>query len=175
LPVSVVNPSTVIGDSVTGETTQYIGLASLVHDLYRGRLPVVPGSRGTWVPVVTADHLACFLAAVPRYAPDRAELWVLDEDTPPLAELVGHFARRLGVRAPRLRVPAGLLRALPRRVTGADPEILGFLSADRYPTASARAMAEAAGLRHPHLPTALDAWVDHLVATRFGRTAPAQL
>jgi nucleoside-diphosphate-sugar epimerase len=171
VPVTVVNPSTVIGDSVTGETTQYIGLASLVHDLYRGRLPAVPGGRDTWVPVVTADHLARFLAAVPQCAPDRAELWVLDEDTPVLPELIGHVARRLGVRTPRLQVPVGLLRALPRRLTGADPEIIGFLSADRYPTASARAVADAAGLRQPDLLRALDAWVDHLVATGFGRVA----
>ncbi|WP_028927571.1 SDR family oxidoreductase [Pseudonocardia acaciae] len=168
LPVAVVNPSTVIGDSVTGETTQYIGLASLVRDLSRGKLPAVPGGRDTWVPVVTADHLARFLAAVPHHAPDRAELWVLDEDTPKLPELIGHLARRLGVPAPRLRVPAAVLRLLPRALTGADPETLTFLSADGYPTASARALARAAGLQPPPLPAALDAWTDHLVATNFG-------
>ncbi|GAA5152846.1 hypothetical protein GCM10023321_22130 [Pseudonocardia eucalypti] len=169
VPVTVVNPPTVIGDSATGETTQYVGLASMVRDLHRGRLPALPGGRETWVPVVTSDYLARFLAAVPEHAPDRAELWPLDESTPYLPELIRRFAHRLGVRAPRFRVPTGLLRVLPPRLTGADPETLSFLSSDTYPTASARAMADRAGLRQPPLPAALDAWVDHLVATDFGR------
>lgn len=168
VPVNVVNPPTVIGDSATGETTQYVGLASMVRDLYRGRLPALPGGRDTWVPVVTSDYLASFLGSVPEHAPDRAELWPLDESTPRLPELITRFARRLGVRAPRLRVPTGLLRVLPPRLTGADPETLSFLSSDTYPTASARAMADRAGLRQPPLPAALDAWVDHLVAADFG-------
>lgn len=43
-------------------------------------------------------------------------------------------------------MPLPLLRRLPRRLTGVEPEALSFLATDRHPTASARALAERAGL-----------------------------
>jgi pimeloyl-ACP methyl ester carboxylesterase len=57
-------------------------------------------------------------------------------------------------------------------LTGADPETLSFLSADRYPTASARAFAASAGLEMPPATDALRAWADDLVAARFGAASP---
>ncbi|MFJ9520187.1 SDR family oxidoreductase [Kitasatospora sp. NPDC101801] len=172
LPLSVVSPSTVIGHSVTGEAGQYLGLAALVEQLYRGRLPALAGSRRTFVPVVAADHLARFLAAVPQY--DRGPLHqhtVLDPATPELPSLIALLADHLGVRAPRLRLPVALVRHLPRALTGADPETLSFLATDRYDTTSADHLATAAGLHHPPVAETLRRWADHLVATDFGRPA----
>ncbi|MFD0903460.1 alpha/beta fold hydrolase, partial [Actinomadura sediminis] len=173
VPLTVVNPSGVIGHSVTGEAGQYIGLADLVERLWTGRLPALAGTRRTFVPVVTVDHLARFMAAVPEHddGPFRAH-WVLDGATPELPELIGGLARHLGVRAPRAVVPAGLVRRLPRALTGVEPETLPFLSEDRYDTASADALARAAGLAHPPVTDALHAWADRLVAERFGRARP---
>ncbi|WP_129842202.1 alpha/beta fold hydrolase [Streptomyces sp. RFCAC02] len=165
VPLTIVNPSTVIGPG------QYLGLASLVDDLWTGRLPALPGGSDTFVPVVTIDHLVRFLAEVPA-APEGEHHWVLDDATPLLPELIRTVADHAGVRAPRRTVPVGLLRRLPRRLTGADPETLSFLSADRYPTASARALAESAGLRMPPAAEALRAWTDDLVAARFGTASP---
>ncbi|MFC7449275.1 SDR family oxidoreductase [Rhodococcus daqingensis] len=173
IPYAIVNPSTVIGDSTTGETTQFIGLAAMVRDLHAGKLPVIPGGKDVWVPVVTADYFARFLAAVPEHAEPGAALWVLDEDTPLLGELLRILAESLDVRPPRLHVPIGVIRRLPAKLTGADPETLGFLSADRYPTESARELAGRAGLAFPPLLPALRAWTDHLVATDFGAQDPA--
>ncbi|GAB2481111.1 SDR family oxidoreductase [Nocardiopsis aegyptia] len=172
LPLSIVNPSTVIGDSETGESGQYIGLAQTVRDLWRGRLPLLPGGPSTFVPVVTVDHLARFLAAVPDH--DSAGTaavpahWVLDNETPPLHELLRGLAAHLGVRAPRGGVPVGLLRRLPRALTGVEPETLSFLSADRYDTASADALVRAAGLTPPPVWPSLTRWADRLVAEDFG-------
>ncbi|MGP3932969.1 alpha/beta fold hydrolase [Nonomuraea sp. KM88] len=145
IPLTVVNPATVIGHSATGESDQYLGLAGLVERLWSGRLLALPGSRHTYVPVVTADHLARFLAAVPEHdrGPFRAH-WVLDDDTPELPELMAPLARHLGLRGPRVLLPAGLARRLPRALTGAEPETLDFLSEDRYDTSSAGALAAAA-------------------------------
>ncbi|MET7999601.1 SDR family oxidoreductase [Nonomuraea glycinis] len=169
IPLTVVNPATVIGHSVTGEAGQYLGLAGLVRQLWTGRLPALPGTRRTFVPVVTVDHLARFLAAVPAHdhEPYRAH-WLLDDATPELPDLVALLARHLGVRAPRLLLPVALVRRLPRTLTGADPETLTFLSEDRYDTAS----ADAVGLRHPPVADALRRWADRLVADRFGRVKP---
>ncbi|WP_255685949.1 SDR family oxidoreductase [Actinocorallia sp. API 0066] len=162
VPFNIVNPSTVIGDSRTGETTQRIGLAALVLDLHQRRLPALPGSRDTWVPVITADHLARFLAAVPEHAKPGEALWALDESTPPLHTLLRQVAAHLDVPAPRLSVPAALLRRLPPRLTGTDPETLSFLSADRYPTTTATTLSEKASLTPPPLLPALNAWSTHL-------------
>ncbi|WP_113699509.1 alpha/beta fold hydrolase [Nonomuraea lactucae] len=165
IPLTIANPSTVIGPG------QYIGLAALVKDLWNGGLPAIPGGRDVFLPIVTIDYFARFLAEIPA-SPAGEHYWVLDDTTPLLPELIGMIAGHTGVRAPRRTIPAGLLRRLPRKITGADPETLSFLSADRYPTASARALAASTGLEMPPAADALRAWADGLVATRFGAASP---
>ncbi|MFC4058368.1 alpha/beta fold hydrolase, partial [Planomonospora corallina] len=163
VPLTVVNPATVIGPG------QFIGLAALVRDLWRGRLPALPGGQGVFVPVVDGDYLARFMAALPEHAETAGgSYWVLDDATPELPELVALLADHLGVPAPRLSLPVGLVRRLPRALTGADPETLTFLSAERYDTAPAREFAGRAGLRMPPVDRALRQWADDLVAARFG-------
>ncbi|MBG0830583.1 alpha/beta fold hydrolase [Planomonospora sp. ID67723] len=163
VPLTVVNPATVIGPG------QFIGLASLVHDLWHGRLPVLPGGSGVFLPVVDIDYFARFMAAVPEHEETAGRAyWVLDDATPELPELVALLAGHLGVRAPRRSIPVGLVRRLPRALTGADPETLSFMSADRYDTAPALAFARRAGLHMPPVGEALRRWADELVAARFG-------
>ncbi|MGH8877591.1 MAG: alpha/beta fold hydrolase, partial [Stackebrandtia sp.] len=175
VPLTVVNPATVIGHGTTGETGQYLGLAELARDLWQGRLPVLPGTAKTFVPVVTVDYFARFMAAIPEHDPvPGGRHWLLDDNTPALPELVRLLAEHLGVRGPRARVPAGVIRTLPAAITGADPETLTFLSEDRYDTGSADKVAAAAGLKHPVVEAALRRWADRLVADGFG-TAPAGL
>lgn len=165
IPLTIANPSTVIGPG------QYLGLAALVEDLWNGRLPALPGSRDTFLPITTIDYFVRFLAEIPA-SPAGEHHWVLDDDTPPLPELIATIADHAGVRAPRRTIPVGLLRSLPRALTGADPETLSFLSTDRYPTASARAFAANAGLHMPSAAEALRTWADELVAARFGAATP---
>ncbi|NUP76873.1 MAG: alpha/beta fold hydrolase [Nonomuraea sp.] len=174
VPLTVVNPSSVIGHSVTGEAGQYIGLAGLVRDLWAGRLPALPGSARTFVPVVTVDYFARFMAAIPEHDPEPGGLhWVLDPATPDLPDLIRLLAAHLGVRAPRRHLPVSVIRRLPAALTGADPETLAFLTEDRYDTASADKVAASAGLRHPPVDAALRRWADRLVADRFGATPAA--
>ncbi|MBV6703095.1 SDR family oxidoreductase [Kitasatospora aureofaciens] len=169
IPLTTVNPSSVIGHSTTGEAGQYLGLAQLVRQLHRGRLPLLPGTRRTFLPVVTVDHLARFLAAVPAHdqAPVQSHT-VLDPDTPLLPDLIALLATHLGVRPPRGLIPVPVVRRLPRALTGADPETLTFLSEDRYDTTSADHLATAANLTHPPVTNALRTWSTRLVADNFG-------
>ncbi|MGV9775373.1 alpha/beta fold hydrolase [Streptosporangium sp. NPDC003464] len=167
VPLTIVNPSTVVGPG------QFIGLASLVEDLWRGRLPALPGGPEVFLPVVESGYFARFMAAVPEHEETEGRAyWVLDDDTPDLPELVALVAGHLGVPAPRRTVPVGLLRRLPRALTGVDPETLSFMSGDRYDTAPALAFAERAGLRMPPAGEVLRSWVDGLVGSRFGAAAP---
>ncbi|MGX1885718.1 alpha/beta fold hydrolase [Streptomyces sp. NPDC055287] len=169
VPLTVANPGSVIGPG------QYIGLASMVDDLWHGRLPAVPGTPRTFLPVVGLDHLTRFLAVLPEDpGATGRDYWILDDTTPELPALLRRIAEHTGVRAPRRHLPVPLLRRLPRTLTGADPETFSFLSTDRYPTGPADAFARSHGLAAPPVEEALRAWADHLVATRFGKTgAPA--
>lgn len=65
IPLTVVNPATVTGHSVTGETNQVLGLANTLQQLWRGELRALAGGPKTFVPVVPVDYLARFLAMVP--------------------------------------------------------------------------------------------------------------
>ncbi|WP_418960327.1 alpha/beta fold hydrolase [Streptomyces tritici] len=173
VPWTVVNPPSVIGDSVTGESDQYLGLASNVKDLWQESLPALPGNARTFVPVVAADYLARFMTLLPMdAATEGAAYWPLDDDTPALPDLLTLIAQHYGVKAPRARVPVPLLKRLPRRLTKADPETLTFLSTDRYPTDSAHALAARHRLPMPDTATTIRRWADHLAAHRFG-DAPA--
>ncbi|MGW0608794.1 alpha/beta fold hydrolase [Streptomyces sp. NPDC002640] len=167
VPLTIANPSTVIGPG------QYVGLAELVGELWRGRLPALPGDPDTFLPVVALDYFVQFLASLPQ-KPETADgtYWVLDDDTPELPRLVSLLAEHMGVRAPSRLLPVDLVKRLPRVLTRADPETLSFLSSDRYETAPAREFAESAGLRMPPVRDVLCSWTDDLVATRFGRVGP---
>lgn len=173
VPWSIVNPSSVIGDSATGESDQQLGLAASVREIWRGTMAALPGSARTFVPVVPVDYFARFMTLLPLdEGAARAAYWVLDDDTPALPELLTLVAEHYRVDGPRTRIPVSLVRRLPRWLTKADPETLTFLSSDRYPTAPADAFAARHGLAKPDITTSILRWADHLAAHRFG-DAPA--
>ncbi|MEV4111268.1 alpha/beta fold hydrolase [Nonomuraea sp. NPDC049695] len=173
VPWSVVNPSSVIGDSASGESDQQIGLASSLKEIWRGSLAALPGSERTFVPVIPVDYLARFMTLLPEDpAAARASYWILDDGTPPLPEVLSLVGRHYQVEVPRLKVPVSLIRRLPAALTRTDPETLTFLSSDRYPTGPARAFAGRHGLALPATTESILRWADHLAAHRFG-AAPA--
>lgn len=167
--LSIVNPSSVIGASDTGESDQQLGLAANLKEIWHGTLAARPGNARTFVPVIPVDYLARFmilLAAEP--AADRGSFWVLDDATPALPDLLSLVGRHYGVKVPRARVPVALVKRLPRRITKADPETLTFLSSDRYPTGPANELARRHGLRLPDTTRSILRWADYLAAYRFG-------
>lgn len=173
VPWTIVNPPSVIGDSVTGEADQYLGLAVSAKDIWHGSLPALPGNGQTFVPVVAVDYLARFMTLLPTdEATQRTAYWPLDDRTPALPDLLTLLAEHYQVTAPRARIPVPLLKRLPRWLTKADPETLTFLSTDRYPTDSAHSFAARHGLTMPDTATTIRRWADHLAAHRFG-DAPA--
>lgn len=174
LPWTVVHPSSVIGDSRTGETTQRMGLGDTLRDLQRGRMPVMVGPKDAFVPVVCVDHLARVLATVDaREQTNGQELTVLASDTPALPALLARMAARMNVKAPRWSLPVGLVRALPRWMSGVEPEALDFIAADRYDTSEADAHVDALGITAPDTLESLDRWCDYLVANDFLQRAGA--
>ena len=169
VPWTIANPASVIGDSVTGESDQHLGLASTIEQIWDGTAAALPGGEATFLPVVTVDYLAAFMAAA-AVDPDAVgkAYWILDDATPPLADLLTQVGRHLGAKVPRLKMPVSVIKRLPQWVTRADPETLGFLSADRYPTASAVELADRHGIPLPDVRVSLERWADYLAAHRFG-------
>lgn len=168
VPWTAVHPSGVIGDSRTGETTQLAGLGETVQRLYERRLPALAGNERTFVPVVSVDYLADYLATVPVRAETAGQdLVVFDPASPPLPTLVKTLAGLLGVPAPGWSLPVGLLAALPSVLTGVHRESTRFLVEDGYDTRDGEAHAAAMGLLHPPLEEALARWCAYLVSTRF--------
>ena len=176
LPMTRVHPSSVIGSSATGETSQVTGLGETVERLWRGHLPALAGSKRTFVPVVSVDYLADFLASVPqREETVGRDLCVLDQNTPRLPELVATVADHLGVKAPERLIPIGVVERLPSALTGLDREAVGFLTEDEYDTGEADAHGRAAGLQLPDVHETVRRWATHLVATQFGRSSMAEV
>ena len=170
LPLAVVAPGVVVGDAATGETNQMFGVVDVFRDLADGTLRALPGGRNTFVPLVAVDYLAHFLAAVPNLsAPHPSTYTMLDSATPPFHELIRHAASRLGVHAPKVALPVSLLRRLPQRLTGAEPEALSFLSTDRYDTHATDQALRQLNIAAPPILEAFDHWLDYLVAANFGR------
>ena len=171
IPWTILNPATVIGDSVTGESEQHIGIAATVEQLWRGTATALPAGNATFVPVLTVDYMAAFMSAVAIH-PEAAgkSYWLLDDATPPLGELLTHVGHHIGAKVPRLKVPVGVITRLPASLTKADPETLSFLSSDRYPTAPAIELAARLDLPMPDVRRSLDRWADYMVAHRFGHS-----
>jgi pimeloyl-ACP methyl ester carboxylesterase/nucleoside-diphosphate-sugar epimerase len=176
LPVTRIHPGAVIGDSRTGETTQFFGFAPIVEQIYRGKMPAVPGGAQHWLPLVTVDFLAALTARVPEHAETLGGSYtVLDDASPQLVELAAHVAERTGLRAPRRRVSIKLAKLLLRMGIvpgGADQaEGLAFLADRRYEVAATKQLASTLGLAWPDLTSALDRNLEFLLATRFGKRA----
>lgn len=173
LPLARIHPGAVIGDSRTGETTQFFGFAPIVEQLWRGKLPAVPGGEQHWLPLVAVDFLAAFMARIPELEATRGGSYVvLDDASPRLLELTTRIAGHLGVRAPHRRLPIRLAKLLlrSRLVPGGaeQAEGLAFLADRRYDTAATRSLAAEMGLAWPELDAALVKSLDFLIATRFG-------
>ncbi|MFF2157648.1 alpha/beta fold hydrolase [Paenibacillus chitinolyticus] len=147
IPLSVVNPSVVIGDSATGVTEQTGGLGILVDSVRRGLMPLSPGGAGQWLPMVHADHAAAFIAALVREEePANGTYFLLDEKSgsPDMRELARSIAKEVRVRGPFGAMPLPLLtKALGTkwgRKTGIPAESINFIADGDFPLASKQAV-----------------------------------
>ena len=133
LPITVVRPSIVVGDSQSGRTFNFNVIYGPIKLLYRGLLPVVPGRRATTLDIVPVNYVCDALVALGRDPAAAGKTYHLtaDEDAMPVLEfadrVIGYFnERRAAGKQPALRRPWlisplawGLLRWwLTRRLRG---------------------------------------------------------
>ncbi|MFF2087458.1 alpha/beta fold hydrolase [Nocardia sp. NPDC058176] len=163
IPLTFANPAGVVGPG------QYFGLADIIDNLWRGRLPALPGSADTFIPVVDLDYLARVIAGLPTLPDTVGRSYpLLDSTTPNLPDLVRLIADHLHVPAPRFTIPVSVVRRLPRALSHADPETLPFISSDRYDTTASEDVARRLGVAHPPVGDLLRTYADGIVATRNG-------
>ena len=174
VPLTRISPAIVIGDSQTGETTQLIGLAETIKQLWEGKLPALVGSHDTWLPVVTVDFLATLLTKIPLDDASRGEHYVIfDDRTPVLPKLMALAASRMNRTAPKRHLPVKIVRKLPTTLTGINLEALSFISEERYDPKPLLDLCKRLNLTLPPLETSITRWVDYLLDTVFlERSAP---
>ncbi|ULL14024.1 alpha/beta fold hydrolase [Paenibacillus sp. H1-7] len=134
-PLTVVNPSTVIGAKPAGVTEQTGGLGILVDAVRRGWMPVVPGGVDHWIPFVANDDMARAIVYLIRQAnPDSRTVNMLEDKSagPDMKELLTVIAQALKVKPPAVPMPVSWLRALMKagggKLTGIPPESLSFIT-----------------------------------------------
>ena len=160
LPVAIINPATVIGHSKTGEAHQLFVIEGLIRGLDNGSLAAIPGKADDWLPFVSIDYVAEFLARVPLQSMAVGEdFTLLHQGTPSLVETLSIIASELGRKAPQRFVPLWLLRPLLKagldRLTGTPADALGFVNAFRFDTSATERAAVAIGLEPSDIKQAL--------------------
>ncbi len=166
LPVTILNPATVIGSSLTGEAHQLYGIEGMLEGLSKGTLSAVPGQPQDWVPLIAIDFLAEFAARAPFHErQDLSDYVLLNQGTPTLKNMLAIMATQLRVRIPKRHVPVWALHALLKsgleERLGTPAEALAFINDFRFDTSSADAMAATLGLVQPEITPTLQKSVDY--------------
>lgn len=145
IPLSVVNPSVVIGDSFTGITEQTGGLGILVNAVRRNLMALAPGGKDHWLPLVHVDHVAAFISALAEEGNPVSDTYYLLDDkwkSPGILELIRLISKEVRVNAPVGTIPPRVIKKLLS--LGADnilqlpKESVDFIVQSEFPTASKR-------------------------------------
>ncbi|GBG09276.1 nucleotide sugar epimerase [Paenibacillus agaridevorans] len=143
ITLSTVNPSVVVGHSVTGETEQTGGLGILVDAVRKGAMPLSPGGTDHWLPMVHVDHTAAFIASLVAKRPAVSDtFYLLDDkrDSLSMPELTGLIARELRVKPPLAAAPPVLIKRLlswgGNRLLGIPSESMNFIVRKEFTTTS---------------------------------------
>jgi dihydroflavonol-4-reductase len=157
VPLTVIHPATVIGDSQTGALASNQGFYQSLVDLFAGKLIAVPAGQGYRLPLVSVDYVAEFLAHVIDYKQSIGQEYVLaDNKTPDLKTVLTMCARSVNVVPPRFSVPIPVLRILLKsswvaQKTGLSNEILHFFRQESLNVDTANQLAMTMGLSQVNL------------------------
>ncbi|RRJ67467.1 alpha/beta fold hydrolase [Paenibacillus oralis] len=143
IPLSTVNPSVVIGHSFSGVTEQIGGLSILVDSVRRKLMPLVPGGKDYWLPMVHIDHVASFIAGLVQTKEVASNTYYLldsKRDSPPIRSLLGTIAAEMGVSPPFGTIPLALLKTILGlgigKLLGVPKESMNFLVKSDFPVST---------------------------------------
>jgi thioester reductase-like protein len=118
LPLQVLRPSIVVGDSRTGRTSSFNVLYGPLKAFARGAIPAIPARRSSPVDVVPVDYVADRAVELADGGPDGTFHLVAGRNATTVGRLLDLSAAQLGRRPPAVVPPVAyrsLLHPLMRR------------------------------------------------------------
>jgi nucleoside-diphosphate-sugar epimerase/pimeloyl-ACP methyl ester carboxylesterase len=115
MPLVVVNPCTIIGPRSTGNTEQTDGLGLVISSMRRGKIPVLPGGKEWWLPLLAVDDLAeVIVGIVETNHIEHQTYYALNERsaTPAFSELISLMAKELRMKPPAIPFPVSVLKKI---------------------------------------------------------------
>jgi thioester reductase-like protein len=105
LPLQVLRPSIVVGDTRTGRTSSFNVLYAPLKAFARGRLPAIPGRRSAPVDIVPVDYVADAAYGLAAHGPDGTFHLVAGQNASTVGRLLELSSRHLRKRLPRMLPP----------------------------------------------------------------------
>ena len=180
LPVQVMRPSIVVGDSRTGWTPAFNVLYWPLKAFARGNYPLLPATRTSPVDVVPVDYVADAVLELGG-RPGTTYHLTASERASSVGELVGLACEHLGRTPPRLLPPALYRAALHpilvrtgserrRRALRSSEAFFPYFSMDtRYDASEARVALGPSGVEAPALPSYFTRLVRYALRAEWGR------
>jgi thioester reductase-like protein len=180
LPIQVVRPSIVVGDSRTGWTPAFNVLYWPLRAFARGSYPVLPADTGSPVDVVPVDYVADAMLALGGRPGTTYHLTAADRAID-LGELVDLACSHLGRKPPRLLPPTLYRRLLHpllvrtgserrrRALRGSEAFFPYFSMSTRFDDAGTRAALRRTRIKAPPLPLYFDRLLDYALEAEWGR------
>jgi long-chain acyl-CoA synthetase len=180
LPIQVLRPSIVVGDSRSGWTPAFNVLYWPLKAFARGSYPALPACRTSPVDVVPVDYVADALLELGGRPGTTYHLAAGDRAST-VGELVELACGHLGRRAPRLLPPAIYRRLLHpvlvrtggerrrRALRSSEPFFPYFAMATRYDDSKARAALEARRISAPGLGSYFERLIEYALRADWGR------
>jgi len=181
LPITVVRPSIIVGDSASGWTSSFNVLYWPTRALARGSYPVLPARRRSPVDVVSVDYVADAVLALTHAAGAAGHTYHLTaaEDATSMSELLAIACDKLRCKAPPLISPCLYRHVIAPLMGCLQPSRRSFLRATatyvpyfavraHYDNARARGMLEPAGIVAARLGDYYSRLIDYALLTRWG-------
>lgn len=111
LPLQVLRPSIIVGDSQTGRTTAFNVLYGPLKAFARGRIPAIPARRSAPVDIVPVDYVADRTVELAGHGPDGTFHLVAGRNATTVGRLLQLAASHMR-REPPAVLPPGLYRRL---------------------------------------------------------------
>jgi thioester reductase-like protein len=112
LPLQVLRPSIVVGDSRTGRTSSFNVLYGPLKALARGAIPAIPGRRASPVDVVPVDYVADRTVDLAEHGSDGTYHLVAGRNATTVGRLLDLASAQLGRRPPAVLPPTAYRRLL---------------------------------------------------------------
>jgi thioester reductase-like protein len=112
LPLQVLRPSIVVGDSRTGRTSSFNVLYGPLKALARGAIPAIPARRSSPVDIVPVDYVADRTVELAEHGSDGTYHLVAGRNATTVGRLLDLASAQLGRRPPAVLPPAAYRRLL---------------------------------------------------------------